>query len=69
MEVVSQGFPFTVVVDYADTPAGLDVALAAARGLAGSGRVIACSAAEATAIRESARRWVRCPSGGRMPSF
>ncbi len=40
MEVVSQGFPFTVVVDYAHTPAGLDVALAAARGLAGSGRVI-----------------------------
>jgi UDP-N-acetylmuramoyl-L-alanyl-D-glutamate--2,6-diaminopimelate ligase len=41
MEVVSSGSPFTVLVDYAHTPAGLDVALAAARGLVGSGRVIA----------------------------
>ena len=40
MEVVSGGTPFTVLVDYAHTPAGLEVALAAARGLAGSGRVI-----------------------------
>ena len=40
MEVVSAGTPFTVLVDYAHTPAGLDVALAAARELAGSGRVI-----------------------------
>jgi UDP-N-acetylmuramoyl-L-alanyl-D-glutamate--2,6-diaminopimelate ligase len=40
MEVVSLGQPFAVVVDYAHTPAGLDVALDAARQLAGSGRVI-----------------------------
>jgi UDP-N-acetylmuramoyl-L-alanyl-D-glutamate--2,6-diaminopimelate ligase len=40
MEVVSAGPPFAVVVDYAHTPGGLDVALAAARGLARSGRVI-----------------------------
>jgi UDP-N-acetylmuramoyl-L-alanyl-D-glutamate--2,6-diaminopimelate ligase len=40
MEVVSAGTPFTVLVDYAHTPAGLDVVLAAARELAGSGRVI-----------------------------
>ena len=41
MEVVSSGSPFTVLVDYAHTPAGLDVALASARDLAGAGRVIA----------------------------
>jgi UDP-N-acetylmuramoyl-L-alanyl-D-glutamate--2,6-diaminopimelate ligase len=40
MEVVSAGAPFAVIVDYAHTPAGLDVALSAARALAGSGRVI-----------------------------
>ncbi len=40
MEVVSAGSPFTVLVDYAHTPAGLDVVLAAARDLAGSGQVI-----------------------------
>ena len=36
----SAGPPFAVVVDYAHTPAGLEVALRAARALAGSGRVI-----------------------------
>jgi len=40
MEVVSAGSPFTVLVDYAHTPAGLDAALSSARALAGSGRVI-----------------------------
>jgi UDP-N-acetylmuramoyl-L-alanyl-D-glutamate--2,6-diaminopimelate ligase len=40
MEVVSAGAPFVVIVDYAHTPAGLEEALSAARGLAGSGRVI-----------------------------
>jgi UDP-N-acetylmuramoyl-L-alanyl-D-glutamate--2,6-diaminopimelate ligase len=40
MEVVAPGPPFAVLVDYAHTPAGLDVALSSARGLAGSGRVI-----------------------------
>jgi UDP-N-acetylmuramoyl-L-alanyl-D-glutamate--2,6-diaminopimelate ligase len=40
MEVVSAGAPFVVIVDYAHTPAGLEEALRAARGLAGSGRVI-----------------------------
>jgi UDP-N-acetylmuramoyl-L-alanyl-D-glutamate--2,6-diaminopimelate ligase len=40
MELVSAGLPFAVVVDYAHTPAGLDGALAAARGLAGPARVI-----------------------------
>jgi UDP-N-acetylmuramoyl-L-alanyl-D-glutamate--2,6-diaminopimelate ligase len=40
MEVVAPGPPFAVMVDYAHTPAGLDVALSSARGLAGSGRVI-----------------------------
>jgi len=40
MELVSAGQPFAVVVDYAHTPAGLDGALAAARGLAGPARVI-----------------------------
>jgi UDP-N-acetylmuramoyl-L-alanyl-D-glutamate--2,6-diaminopimelate ligase len=39
MEVVAAE-PFAVIVDYAHTPAGLDVALASARGLARSGRVI-----------------------------
>ena len=34
MEVVSAGSPFTVLVDYAHTPAGLEVALSAARALA-----------------------------------
>jgi UDP-N-acetylmuramoyl-L-alanyl-D-glutamate--2,6-diaminopimelate ligase len=40
MEVVSSGPPFALIVDYAHTPAGLDVALASAKEMAGSGRVI-----------------------------
>ena len=40
MEVVDVGAPVAVVVDYAHTPAGLDVALRAARTLAGDGRVL-----------------------------
>ncbi len=40
MEVVWPGPPFAVVVDYAHTPAGLTVALEAARHLASSGRVV-----------------------------
>jgi UDP-N-acetylmuramoyl-L-alanyl-D-glutamate--2,6-diaminopimelate ligase len=40
MEVVTAGPPFAVVVDYAHTPAGLEVALTAARALAHGGRVI-----------------------------
>ena len=34
------GPPFTVLVDYAHTPAGLEVVLGEARGLAGAGRVL-----------------------------
>jgi len=40
MELVRSEAPFAVVVDYAHTPAGLETALAAARTLAGAGRVI-----------------------------
>ncbi len=40
MEVVPTPAPFTVVVDYAHTPAGLDAALSAARDLAGAARVL-----------------------------
>ena len=40
MEVVEAGPPVSVLVDYAHTPAGLEGALAAARELAGPGRVI-----------------------------
>jgi UDP-N-acetylmuramoyl-L-alanyl-D-glutamate--2,6-diaminopimelate ligase len=40
MEMVPTPAPFAAVVDYAHTPAGLDVALSAARDLAGPGRVI-----------------------------
>ncbi len=42
MEVVTlaAGAPISVVVDYAHTPAGLDAALTAARGLAGTGRLL-----------------------------
>jgi UDP-N-acetylmuramoyl-L-alanyl-D-glutamate--2,6-diaminopimelate ligase len=40
MEVVWAGPPFTVMVDYAHTPAGLEAALAAARDVSGTGRVL-----------------------------
>jgi len=40
MEVVSKGQPFGVIVDYAHTPSGLDVALSTARELAAGGRVL-----------------------------
>jgi UDP-N-acetylmuramoyl-L-alanyl-D-glutamate--2,6-diaminopimelate ligase len=40
MEVVSPGDPISVIVDYAHTPAGLEAALTASRGLAGAGRLI-----------------------------
>ena len=40
MEVVAAGDPVAVIVDYAHTPAGLEAALTAARGLAGGGRLI-----------------------------
>ncbi len=40
MEVVPSSAPLAVLVDYAHTPAGLDVALDAARALAAGGRVI-----------------------------
>ena len=40
MEVVGAGSPVAVLVDYAHTPAGLAVALDAARALAGGGRVL-----------------------------
>jgi len=39
-EVVDAGQPFSVVVDYAHTPAGLEQVLKAARLVAGQGRVI-----------------------------
>jgi UDP-N-acetylmuramoyl-L-alanyl-D-glutamate--2,6-diaminopimelate ligase len=40
MEVVAAEDPFSVIVDYAHSPAGLEVALRAARHVAGPGRVI-----------------------------
>ncbi len=40
MEVVGAGSPVSVLVDYAHTPAGLEVALDAARAVAGGGRVL-----------------------------
>jgi UDP-N-acetylmuramoyl-L-alanyl-D-glutamate--2,6-diaminopimelate ligase len=40
MEVVGAGAPVALLVDYAHTPAGLEVALTAARALAGDGRVL-----------------------------
>ena len=40
MEVVTPGPPFAVLVDFAHTPAGLEVALSSARRLAGDGRVV-----------------------------
>ena len=40
MEVVAADDPFSVIVDYAHTPAGLEVALSSARELAGPARVL-----------------------------
>ena len=40
MEVVGDGYPVAVLVDYAHTPAGLEVALDAARALAAGHRVL-----------------------------
>jgi UDP-N-acetylmuramoyl-L-alanyl-D-glutamate--2,6-diaminopimelate ligase len=40
MELVGTGAPVAVLVDYAHTPAGLEVALDAARAVAGGGRVL-----------------------------
>ena len=40
MEVVAEGPPVSVIVDYAHTPAGLEAALTAVRGLPGPARVV-----------------------------
>jgi UDP-N-acetylmuramoyl-L-alanyl-D-glutamate--2,6-diaminopimelate ligase len=40
MEVIDSAHPFSVLVDFAHTPAGLDAALSSARDLAGAARVI-----------------------------
>lgn len=64
MEVVTPGPPFAVLVDYAHTPAGLGVALASARRLAGDGRVVCLFGCGGD--RDAAKRPLMGEVAGRM---
>jgi UDP-N-acetylmuramoyl-L-alanyl-D-glutamate--2,6-diaminopimelate ligase len=64
MEVVTAGPPFAVLVDFAHTPAGLGVALASARRLAGDGRVVCLFGCGGD--RDAAKRPLMGEVAGRM---
>ena len=60
IEVVPSGRDFTIIIDYAHSPDGLENIITSLKEIA-KGRVVTFSVAAETEIKQSALRWVRLP--------